>query len=372
MTQSDRPEPWGHGPDEALRALPKTDLHVHLIGCVRASTLQDLASRYGVPLPLPAHELYPRINSDPTEEESGRGPWFPLLRIYELICSCLREAEDFARVTYEALEDGLAESGTVYQELAISPTVHLSHQVNYPTVARGVQLGIERARDKLGVDARVIAAINREDSEASALALVDEIVRNPILEVVALGLDFDERKGPPQRFIEAFRRAGAAGLHRTAHAGEHVAAAANVLTCLNELGCERIDHGYHVLQDPAIVAECRRRRVVFNVALTTSRRALRPWRRRSVGEMLQQGLRVSLNSDDPKLFPTTLAHEFEIARKEVGVRVPELAQMLRNGVEAAFCDRRAQAGLRERLESALRTAGPEWAAAGVDAPGSGS
>lgn len=362
-----RPESRGDRFGQTMRALPKTDLHVHLIGCVRARTLQDLASRYGVPLPLPAHELYPRINSDPTHEESGKGPWFPLLRVYELICSCLREREDFARVTYEALEDGLTESGVVYQELAISPTVHLRHQVTYPTVAGGVHLGIERARDQLGVDARVIAAINREDSEASALALVDEIIRHPIPEIVGIGLDFDERKGPPQRFISAFRRAGAAGLHRTAHAAEHVAAAANVLTCLDDLGCERIDHGYHVLKDPAIVAECRRRRIVFNVALTTSRRALRPWRRQSVGEMVKQGLRVSLNSDDPKLFPTTLAHEFEIARNEIGVQGHDLAQMLRNGVEAAFCDQHVQASLLQRLESALCEGGAEWIAVSPDA-----
>lgn len=347
---------------QILLALPKTDLHVHLIGCVRASTLEELAARHGVPLPLPASDLYARINSDPTPEESGRGPWFPLLRIYELIGSCLREREDFARVTYEALEDGLAESGTVYQELAISPTVHLGHKVAYATVARGVQMGIEHAREALGVDARVIAAINREDSPASALALVDEIIRNPIPEVVAVGLDFDERKGPPQRFIEAFRRAGTAGLHRTAHAGEHVAGAANVLTCLDELGCERIDHGYHILRDPAVVSECRRRRTVFNVALTTSRRTLRPWRRESVREMLDQGLRISLNSDDPKLFPTTLANEFEIARRDLGLRASEAADILRNGIDAAFCDKRTSAGLSQRLESALREAGSEWEA----------
>ena len=86
---------------------PLIDLHVHLPGTVRATTLQELADKNGVHLPMPAVELYKRINSDPTEEEQGKGPWFPLLRIYELICDSLQTRDDFARVVYEALEDGL-------------------------------------------------------------------------------------------------------------------------------------------------------------------------------------------------------------------------------------------------------------------------
>jgi len=330
-------------------ALPKTDLHVHLPGCVRAATLAELAARNGVDLPLPAPELYARINSDPTEEERPRGPWFPLLRVYELICASLRTAGDFARVVYEALEDGLRTSNVRYAEPAFSPSVHLAAGVPYRVMADGLAEGIAAARRDLGVHARAIAAVNREDTPAVALAMVEEVVAHPTEEVAAIGLDFHEARGLPERFASAFRLAGRHGLFRTAHASEHVAAAAPTETCLDVLGCDRIDHGYHVLRDPRVVDRCRDAGVPFNVAFTTSRRALRPWRRESIAEMYARGLRVTINSDDPALFPTTLAEEYRIAADVLGAdALPGLA---RAGVEASFAPEEIKAELRAAVES---------------------
>lgn len=320
------------GPD--LTALPKTDLHVHLPGCVRAATLGELAARNGVALPLPAPELYARINSDPTEEERPRGPWFPLLRVYELICASLRTAGDFARVVYEALEDGLRTSDVRYAEPAFSPSVHLAAGVPYRVMADGIAEGVAAARTDLGVHARAIAAVNREDTPEAALAMVEEVVAHPTEEVVAVGLDFHEARGLPENFAAAFALAGRHGLFRTAHASEHVASAAPTETCLDLLGCDRIDHGYHVLLDDRVVARCRDAGVPFNVAFTTSRRALRPWRRESIAEMHARGLRLTINSDDPALFPTTLAEEYRLAAGALGAdALPGLA---RAGVEASF------------------------------------
>ena len=320
--------------DGRLAGLPKADLHVHLPGCVRAGTLAELAARNGVDLPLPAARLYGRINSDPTPEERARGPWFPLLRVYELICASLRTADDFARVVYEALEDGLRVSNVRYAEPAFSPSVHLAAGVPYRAMAEGIAAGIAAARRDLGVDARAIAAVNREDTPAAALAMVEEVAAYPAEEVCAVGLDFDERRGLPERFAGAFALAGRHGLRRTAHASEHVPSAACTTTCLDLLGCDRIDHGYHVLKDDGVVARCRDEGVPFNVAFTTSRRALRPWRRASIAEMAARGLRLTINSDDPALFPTTLTREYALAAETLGAAaVPDLA---RTAVHASF------------------------------------
>jgi adenosine deaminase len=332
-----------------LAALPKLDLHVHLIGSVRPATLAALAARYGVALPVPADELYRRINSDPTAEEKQHGPWFPLLRVYELVCACLRTEDDFARVAYEALEDGLRSSNVVYQELAFSPSVHMELGVPYPTVARGLARGIRSARLDLGVDGALIAAVNREDTASVAESMATAVAEFPVDEVVAIGLDFDERKGPPQRFRPAFAIAERAGLHRTAHAAEHVPGGEYLRYCLDELHCERIDHGYYVLDDESLVDRCRDDGIVFNVAFTTSRRALRPWRRSSVRAMVDRGLRITINSDDPALFPTTVARELEIAVSSVGLTEAEVRSAIGNSVDAAFLDPSAKASLRARL-----------------------
>lgn len=324
--------------------MPKIDLHVHLPGTVRAETFAELAAKNDIRLPLPAPELYERINSDPTEDEADRGPWFPLLRVYEWISASLRTRDDFARVTFEAMQDAQRASDVVYSELAFSPSVHLDNGVPYADMAAGISDGIEAARRDLLVDARAIAAVNREDTPEAARAMVEEVIANPSDAVVGIGLDFDERKGLPERFVEAFALGGRHGLGRTAHASEHVRSAAPVTTCLDELGCDRIDHGYHVLRDENVLRRCREDRVVFNVAFTTSRRALRPWRRESITRMVEQGLRISLNSDDPALFPTTLEREFALATETLGE--DRTTEFLANAVDAAFLTTSEKAELR--------------------------
>src|SRR5690606_8733645 len=137
----------------------------------------------------------------------------------------------------------------------------------------------------------------------------------------------------PERFVDAFTLAGRHGLKRTAHASEHVQSADPVTTCLDDLGCDRIDHGYHVLRDDQVVRRCHQDGVVVYVGFTTSRRALCPWRRESITSMVEQGLRVSINSDDPALFPTTLEHEFTLATEVLGEE--RTTELLGNAVDAA-------------------------------------
>lgn len=330
--------------------MKKIDLHVHLPGTVRAETFAELARDNGIDLPMPAIELYDRINSDPTDEEADRGPWFPLLRVYEWISASLRTRDDFARVTYEAMQDAQRSSDVAYSELAFSPSVHLQHGVPYADMAAGIADGIEAARGDLGVDARAIAAVNREDTPEVANTMVAEAIAHPAEAVVGIGLDFDERKGLPERFTDAFVLAGRHGLRRTAHAGEHVPSADTVTACLDALGCDRIDHGYHILRDPRVVERCRDDGVVFNVAFTTSRRALRPWRRESIKGMVDAGLRVTINSDDPALFPTSLEREYAIAAELFAD--DRTAEFVENAVDAAFLPSAEKANLHRAVGTA--------------------
>ena len=334
---------------DSLLDVPKLDLHVHLIGCVRPATLRELAGRAGVTLPRSADDLYRRINSMPTPAEEQDGPWYPLLRVYELICRCLKSEDDFARIVYETLEDGLRSSNVVYQELAFSPTVHMALGTPYPVAIRGLVAGIKAARADLGVDAGLIMAVNREDTPGAAVEMVQSILRSRVDEVVAIGLDFDESKGPPEAFARAFSIARQAELHLTAHAGEHVPGGQNVRYCLDQLGCERIDHGYFVLDDDDLVERCRAEQVVFNVAFTTSRRKLRAWRRSSVRKMVDRGLRISINSDDPQLFPTTITDEIKIAVTDVGLTEQQVIATIRNSIDASFLAPEAKHELHNRV-----------------------
>lgn len=347
-----------------LRSAPKIDLHCHLIGCVRSGTFGELAKKHGVELPMPADELYPRINSDPLPEELEHGPWFELLRVYEDICAVLRDADDFARAVYEAMEDGLRINNTRYHEFAFSPSVHLEHGVAYKTMADGLVAGIQAAATDLGVQATVIAAVDREDTGEVARAMVEEVVACPKAEIRAVGLDFEETTGPPERFIDAFALAKRHGLHRTAHAAEHDPWARNVTTCLDALGCERLDHGYHVMSDLRVTARCRDEGIPFNVIPSTSRRATRAWRLGRIRDMIASGLFVTVNSDDPALFRFCLNQEYLLANAADGLALSadRLLDMSARSIEASFLDHVERAAYAREFAEWRRAHAPSGAA----------
>ncbi len=344
------------GPAEDVVRLPKTDLHVHLLGAVRSETLADLARAAGVTLPRPAAELYRHTNSAPSAEEEKHGPWYPLGQVCEIIADCISHPDHLSRLVYEALEDGLRESNVVYQELSYSPDMHRLRGMKYQDVVDGLCDGVQAAERELGVKARLIAAIGRAGTPGTASSMVQTVVEYPREEVVGIGLDGFEQAGPPESFVDAFALARRYGLYRTAHAGEHVPGGANVRSCLDELHCNRIDHGYHLLDEAALVDRCREEGIYFNAAFTTSRRAWRPWRQRSITSMVREGLNVTLNSDDPALFPTTVASEFTIGARDAGLSTNELAGIALNGFEAAFIDDSTRNSLKQSFNTALSAA----------------
>lgn len=343
-----------------LKKMPKTDLHVHLIGSVRAETFRELCAKNSVDLPVPANELFARVNTviehpdgegEPLQTMTGpmESEPLPLLRLYELICESLRDREDFARVAYEALEDGYRSSNVVYQELAFSPGIHAAHGVAYRTQVDGLVDGLDMARHDFGTDGAFIAAVNREDSVVAAEDMLALVLADRRDDVIAIGIDFHESSGVPEKFASVFQRAESAGLHRTAHASEHIPSAHPVATCLDDLKCERIDHGYFILKDANVVKRCRDEGIHFNVITTSSLRSWVPWRKSSIKEMLRQGLEITLNSDDPQLFPTTVAAEYRIAHDDLGLTIPQIEAINLAGVSGSFLDRERKARLRQQF-----------------------
>lgn len=182
----------------------------------------------------------------------------------------------------------------------------------------------------------MIQGIDRSRSGEEALEVVRRVVDNPHPYVAGIGLDNLETAGPPERFVDAYRLAGEAGLGRTAHSSEHAPTAVNTITCLDLLGCDRIDHGYYVLEDDAVVERMREEQVAFTVASTTSRRSWRPWRRASIGAMLEAGLNVIPCSDDPGMFPTTLTAEYGIVTEQIGASREQVRRMAISSFEASW------------------------------------
>jgi adenosine deaminase len=325
---------------EFLRGLPKIELHCHLEGSVPAATAIDLARRNGVVLPsMDPERLY--------EFDDLEG----FLAVYTAVSRAMVSAADFATVTYESLADGVTSGNLRYREIAFNPTNH--PDLGYAEMLAGITDGLEAAERDLGVTGRLIVAVNREQSPAVAADLLRTVVAHPSDYVVGIGLDHNEKDGPPEAFREAYEIAAAAGLRRTAHAGER-GDVAEVATSIDLLGVERVDHGYAVLGDAALLAQAVDRGIHFATCWGTAlfhcggNPAASP-----IGEMIGRGLDVSISSDDPPCFGTDIGNEYVRAGAQLGWSEAEAEARVLSSVEATFLDDVDRAALRDRMRAEL-------------------
>jgi adenosine deaminase len=313
-----------------VRALPKVELHLHLEGAVAASTFAELAVRNGVALPAgkQASDLY----------NYGSLPDF--LKIYDLVCASIRDAEDFSCVTFEALER-CALAGARYVELFFSPHAHLAHGVDYATMLEGILDGFRRAKEAYGLVAKLIPAHSRELGPAHGERFLDMVLAERPAEVIGIGLDYNEAPFPPAPFQALWERARSAGLNVTAHAGES-GPAAFVRDSIDLLGVSRIDHGYHVVDDAALVERCHESAIPFTCCPSTTL-ATTEWRDlaspdHAIRRMIDAGLNVTIHSDDPPMFSTTLDREYLLVARNFDLSPQALGRIALAGLAASWLD----------------------------------
>jgi adenosine deaminase len=328
---------------EYLRRLPKVELHCHVEGTLRPATVADLARKHGLVLPTgDVDELY------------SYETIYEFLDVFRFVNSTVIDQDDFARVAYESLEDGVRLGNLKYREMFFNPTLHTPRGVPMATVIDGLIDGIHAAELDFGVRCFLIADVYRQDAPEVALAMTEDVLAHRRPELIGLGMDGAEAPDPPERFAAAFAAAGQAGLRLTSHASED-APPVNITSCLDVLGCERIDHGYHILEDEAVVARCRDEGIHFTCC-PTSTAVVYGWpdlTTHPINGMIDAGLLVHLNSDDPTMFRTDIGKEHVDFIGQNGYP-PELAkQLVMNGVEAAWLDDSDKAALRKDFEAEI-------------------
>ncbi|MGC2182616.1 MAG: adenosine deaminase [Terriglobales bacterium] len=311
-------------PSSFIVTLPKAELHLHLEGAIDPSTLLELRQRHGKPSSLSEIEqLYTY------QDFNG------FLMAFKAVTEDLRTADDYELITYRLMERLKAQS-VLHAEVYVSVGVCLWRKQDFGAIFEGLDRGRKSGERDFGVSLLWIFDAVRQFGPAAAREVFEVAVRHRERSVVAVGIGGDEQKGPPELFRDAYAYAAEKGLHLTAHAGEN-AGPESVWGALN-LRAERIGHGLTAAQDPELVEELSTRQVPVEICLTSNIRtgscpslSLHP-----VRQYFDQGIMITLNTDDPAMFRTSLAREYQLAQQSFGFTEEHLRELARNSFEASF------------------------------------
>ncbi len=318
---------------------PKIELHVHLEGTVRAATLLEIARRNDRPLPAD--------NVEDLAELYRFRDFAHFIEVWVMTTSVLQTADDFRRIVVDYAAEA-AGYGAVYVEGIFSPAEAVARGVPWEQVFEGYCDGAEEARELHGVEIRLTPDIPRGYPLESGAATARQAVAYRDRGVVGLGLGGPEAEFPPEPYAEAFAIARDGGIASVPHAGE-VAGTASIVGALEALGADRIRHGIRALDDPGLVRELAGRGTVLDVCPLSNLRtgAVRTLGEHPLPELVAEGVRCSLSTDDPAMFDTDLGREYEVA---TGLGLSP-RRFYEAGVAGALCDDETRERLRRIGES---------------------
>src|SRR6266849_3060589 len=316
-----------HDPDTLIKRLPKCELHIHIEGSLEPELMLALARRNGIRLRYPSVEALRQAYEFRSLQD--------FLDIYYQGMSVLITEQDFYDLAWAYLERARADN-VRHVEMFFDPQGHTSRGVPFSTVVEGLHRAIGEARRELGVEASLIMCFLRHLDEADAERTLDLALafRDRI---VGIGLDSSELGNPPSKFKRVFRRARDAGFFLSAHAGEE-GPPSYVWEALDLLGVARIDHGNRSLEDAALVGRLARDQVPLTVCpLSNLRlRVIDELVHHPLRRMMDKGLIVTVNSDDPAYFGGYVNQNYLAVSEALGLRREEIATIVRNGLKASL------------------------------------
>ncbi|MFJ9692094.1 adenosine deaminase [Kitasatospora sp. NPDC101183] len=322
--------------------LPKAELHLHIEGTLEPELAFALADRNGVELPY--------ADTEALREAYSFSDLQSFLDLYYALMAVLRTEEDFADLA-DAYLARAAGQGVRHAEIFFDPQAHTARGVPLATVVNGLTAALERSEERYGISTRLIMCFLRDESAESALETF-EAARPYFGRIAGIGLDSAEVGHPPVKFREVYRRAAEAGLHRVAHAGEE-GPASYITEALDVLGVERIDHGLRCLEDGELVARLVREQVPLTLCpLSNVRlRCIDTLADHPLREMLDAGLLVTVNSDDPAYFGGYVEDNFRAVREALALEQETLRRLAANSFRASFLDEARRAELLAEVEA---------------------
>ncbi|MGW0506227.1 adenosine deaminase [Micromonospora sp. NPDC003241] len=314
-----------------IAGLPKVELHVHHVGSASPRIVAELAARHEGRTPVPAD---PELLADYFVFRD----FAHFIELYLSVVDLVRDQEDVWILTHEVARE-LARQQVRYAELTVTPYSHVSRGIPAPAFCEAIEDARKRAAADFGIELRWCFDIPGE----AGLPAAEETLRISLDErpdgLVSFGLGGPEIGVPRPQFKPYFDQARAAGLHSVPHAGE-TTGPQTVWDALRELGAERIGHGISAAQDPELLAYLAERQIAMEVCPTSNvrTRAVAAIEEHPLPTLVEAGLLVTINSDDPPMFGTTLDDEYAVAARLLDAGPEQVAALARNAVTASFLD----------------------------------
>ena len=328
-----------------LLRMPKVELHVHLEGTFRPATLLHLARKNGVALPA--------------DDEAGIRRWFrfrdfeQFIDIYVTCSRCLEDPEDFRLLALDFLAEQAVQN-VLWSEVHFTISTHLWNGGNGDEILGALEEAIAEGRKRWGVGMALIPDIVRNLGTDRADATVRWAVDARRRGVVALGIGGMEKGYSNLPFATHFSEAGAEGLHTVAHAGEH-GGPDSIRSALEHCRAERIDHGIRAVDDPALLALLAERRTPLDVCPSSNVAlgAVPSLAEHPLPRLRAGGAAVTINSDDPPLFATSLTREYLLLHRAYGWSLDDLAGLSLGALAHAFLPEGERALLERRFRTEL-------------------
>jgi adenosine deaminase len=330
---------------EFIEGLPKAELHIHLEGALEPEQMLTFARRNGVAL---------RQRSVEEIRESYRFTDLQsFLDIYYEGARTLIAEQDFYDLTRAYLRRARSQN-VLHVEPFFDPQTHTAHGVAFETVISGIHRALEAGAREDGISSRLIMCFLRHLSAQEAMAVLDQAL--PFRHLIdGVGLDSSELGNPPEKFAEVFARARREGLHVVAHAGEE-GPPEYIWQALDVLKVERVDHGVRAIEDPALMARLSAEQIPLTVCpLSNVKLHVFPSiERHNLKQLLDAGLMVTVNSDDPTYFGGYITENYLAVQQELGLERKDIERMAANAFKACFIPEAHKRTLLGELDNYIR------------------
>jgi adenosine deaminase len=313
--------------EEFVRSMPKCELHLHIEGTLEPELKFRLAERNGVKLPYRTVEQA-RAAYDFHDLASF------LVGYYQGM-SVLVTEPDFYELAFAYFEKAAAQ-GVEHAEIFFDPQGHTSRGVEFGTVVKGLRRAQLDAQRTLGLHSQLIMCFLRDFQAEYAMATLLESL--PYKDwITGVGLDSDERGNPPEKFAAVFARARAEGYLLTMHCDvDQENSIEHIRQCLEDIDVDRIDHGVNILENPALVEEVKRRRLGLTICPVSNRFVTDGTKSAELGRLLDEGVLVTVNSDDPAYFTAYVTENLLTVQRELNLTREQMITLQRNAIEASW------------------------------------